>query len=380
MTRRWALAAMLAIVPLTGLATGCGGGNGGSRAPVAVYATDNFDSAYSQVWATVRKVELIDAFSSAYTVFEDPAGRQIDVAGLAGSTAGSMYAFLGTVDLEARNYAKVRVTMDPTMTVVPSGGDAGIVYELDDTLPKDKSGRVQMTFDMDSPRALGGDVAGDVVIDFDLAKFDLVHGRIVPFLGEGSRTDLAKSANHAPFDYHGSVSDLAGSEGSLTFAIKENGRSVKVVTDEDTIMLHREADTVRAIANGARVEVYGTYDPQVRRLRARSVKIEDPSNETLYPNEIRGIALCENTTNKTVSVQIDRSEGFRPEHGKTTVSLPAGVLLQGPDGTAYATVDAFLAALDKDTAVDVEGVWNRTDNTFAAKRIQIVSQSVVPGT
>jgi len=377
MTRRWALAAMLAIVPLSALATGCGGGKDASRAPVAVYATDNFDSDYEQVWATVRKVEIIDAYSKAFTVFDEPAGRQIDLSGLGQTDAGLQYAFLGTADLEARSYVKVRVTVDPSMTVVPDGSTVGTTHELSDSLPRDKNGMVQVTFDLDAPRTLGN-VADDVVIDFDLTKFELLHGRIVPFLQEGSRVDLSKVANQTPFDYHGSISDLAGAASAMTFNLKQNGSSVGVVTNADTVVLQRESGSPKALANGARVEVFGVCDRTQRKIVAQSIKIEDAANEAMYPNEIRGVAVCENTVDQTVTMDIHRSEGFRPEHARTTVKFPAGIVLQRPDGTTYATISAFLDAVDKGSILDVEGVWNRDDNTFAAKRIQIVDNPANP--
>ncbi|MFM7322153.1 MAG: DUF4382 domain-containing protein [Armatimonadota bacterium] len=377
MTRRWALAAMLAILPFSMLATGCGGSKAGSRAPVAVYATDNFDSDYDQVWATVRKVELIDAYSSAFTVFDEPSGRQIDLAGLAQSDGGLQYAFLGTADLEVRTYTKVRVTMEPSMTVVPDGSTTGTVHELSDSLPRDKNGMVQMTFDLDTPRTMGK-VADDVVVDFDLTKFELLHGRIVPFLQEGSRVDLSKLANQAPFDYHGSISDLAGTSSAMTFNLKQNGRTMAVATDADTVVLQRESGDSKALANGARVEVYGVCDRTQRKIIAQAIKIEDAANEALYPNEMRGVAVCENSTNKTVTMDIHRTEGFRPEHARTIVGLTDGVVLQGPDGKAYGSVDAFMKAMQKGSIVDVEGVWNRTENTFDAKRIQIVDHAANP--
>ena len=76
----------LAAAVLASLA-GCGGGGTGSavsalggRASLDVFVTDGFSDQYKQVLATLFKIELTTDGTTYQTVFEDTAGRTLDLA------------------------------------------------------------------------------------------------------------------------------------------------------------------------------------------------------------------------------------------------------------------------------------------------------------
>ncbi|MFM7320136.1 MAG: DUF4382 domain-containing protein, partial [Armatimonadota bacterium] len=176
-TSVWWGALALATFSLIGV-SGCGGGGATSRARVAAYASDDFSDDYSQVWATILKVELVDAQGNAAVLYDDPAGNLLDLASLH-DASGPRFSFLGTGSIPVGNYIKSRVTFKPTLSLLPKGATALQSVEVHANVSRDANGNAVVTHNLEAERrfAEGDD---DLVVDFDLAKFTLSGGKLIP--------------------------------------------------------------------------------------------------------------------------------------------------------------------------------------------------------
>lgn len=371
MTRRWALGALLAVLPLAALTGGCGGSDT-SRSTVSVYASDSFDEQFAQVWTRLYKVEVLDTDGNATTVWEDGDGRIVDLRSL--HTGNDMrFAYLGTWEVDEDDFKQIRITCDPTMMCMQQKGAAGdgTVVPFDDALPRDNRNRVQITAGLGQVRRFG-EAADDLVVDFDLKSYAYQHGKATPSIVEGARTDLTIANRHEALDYSGEVDGLTGSAGNQTFHLKNGDWNGVVVTDAGTVILRRESTAAVTLANRQRVEVCATFDPITRRLRAREIKIEDANSNALYAHEIRGKTVDAAGETPVYGIDVEQCEGFMPEHARVILKVLEGTVLQGPDGAAISTATFQAKAKVAGYAIDAEGTYDAVTHTLTARRVRLI--------
>src|ERR1041385_556350 len=95
---------------------GCGGGGGSSSSPavrsasLVVFATDSPDTENDHVWATLFKVEVVDQSGGTQTVFDDSAGKTIDLKTLRDAN-GQRFAFLADGSVKSGTHTSARVTI-----------------------------------------------------------------------------------------------------------------------------------------------------------------------------------------------------------------------------------------------------------------------------
>lgn len=361
------LAAMATTIALTG----CGGGGtptaSGGTGRATILITDSFREDFSQVWATIYKVELVSDGGSTVTVFEDATGKQIDLKTLRDST-GARYAFLSSASVPAGTYMGVKVTVGPTMSLIKSGSTTATSLTVDTTLPKDASGNPIISTTFKAPKTLGS-TATNIPIDFDLARFVLRGSNVLPALAEGTGEGIDDHNRHESDDYHGAVSALSGTAPTLSFTLTQrDGTTVTVVTTAATAVYGA------TLTNGVGVEVEGTLDTTTQNLVATKVEVRGTPSAALEDRP-KAAGAASAISGSSFTVTIREAEGFTPSGTTVTVVLDAGADLRGDAGTKYATPAAFLTALAATPSVAVSGTYDATTNTLTATRARIHDKS-----
>jgi hypothetical protein len=350
---------------------GCGGGGGGTvgtgsgSAPVAVFATDNLNRDYDQVWVKIHRVELVRD-SGTTTVFEDAAGRVIDLRKLR-DASGARFSFLGQRAAPTGTYSAVRVRMGSELTLVPKGNSTGqsrqfaAAYDVPG-LP----GFSQISFNQ--RQTVGGSTR--LVVDFDLSAWavDSTTGRVTALVKPGEDRGLDDRTRHEAEDYEGLVSGLSGSAPNQTFRLGEWS-----VTTSATTRIFREVGAANPVlANGTSVEVRGTFVQGT--LKADSIKIEDESG-TDDPADLKGLVSSFNAATGQIQVTILRARGFVPSGTRYLVQDSAQTLHLSDAGMRLSREDfyAALTALGASAQVEAEGTVSGT--TFSARKLKIEDET-----
>src|SRR5689334_8831604 len=190
------LAACVLAAVVLALAVGCGSGGtgssltGGGRAALDVYVTDGFTDQYKMVLTTLYKIELTSDGSTYQTVFEDTAGRTLDLASLA-STA----ELLASVSVPAGTYTQARITFGDHITLVARDGTSNSV-EVDPSTGVASNGQVAIT--VSTPTVVAANQTNTVFVDFKLAEFQLAGNLLRPSIHCGNgNSDLLNRAHSA---------------------------------------------------------------------------------------------------------------------------------------------------------------------------------------
>ena len=341
---------------------GCGSGGGGSNGratPAAVYVTDLPREDYDHVYITILKVELLDSSGAATVIFDDPAGKVIDLRQLHDAT-GKRFAFLTGATVPPGNYTQFRVTIGSSIGLVPRGTTSVQTVQVDNTV---------ITRPLGPARAMGHGSDDDVVLDFDLTGFSFLNGLIHPELHESDHAGLHEHGRHQRNLHSGVVSDLAGSNAAgFTFTLSHGSReSITVVTNSSTQISNDNGTPNPTLQNGSHVEVTGTFDPDARVLRASSVRIEtEDQNEA----EVGGPPSGINATAGTFVVTAARVEDFVPTSTTVNVAVTGSTVFRSAAGLAM-TQAAFFTALATATSVEVEGIYSASTNTITATRVRL---------
>jgi hypothetical protein len=353
-----ALCALGAVAALAGCGSGGGGGStsGGGTTPlvkgVGLYATDAFNDDYSQVWITLYKIELSTDGTTFTTVYDQPAGVSIDAASLA-----SKATLLATVNIPAGDYTTVRVTTGDHITLVPVGGGASVSAPVDPTKATVSGGQAVVTVSI--PKHIASAASNNIVIDFNLAAFKLVGGKVQCSIGDGDTATFPTKAHEA--EVRGTISNLvAGTGFTLTL---DNGNTVNVTLTSATIILSpvvsATATTAPTLANGQKVVVIGSVDTTTHVIAADRIRIvpaqdggdgsgstgggsgtppPPPSDfghgddgtpgspppppggtTTVHTAAVIGKVTAVDTTALTITVKVTDAEGFQPQATTATI-------------------------------------------------------------
>jgi hypothetical protein len=348
------LAAFAALAISVGMA-GCGGGGGGGGVSsgtrtVGIYVTDGFDDQYSQVWVTLYRIEVSTDGTSFQTIFEDPSGKTINLARLANSAE-----FLGAVSLPNSSITQVRVVIADHFLLVPKGGGNGQSVPVDSSIPT-ANGKSTITFDVTNPGS-----HRDLIIDFDLASFQLISGKVRPHVKHGDDNQFQHHEKHGELE--GIVSNLTSS----SFDLVHGNRTIHVTYDLDTTIFHNGTGAVGTLANGQRVHVKGTVNAETRTILATSIKIQGgDDDDERHRAEAEGIVESVNTSDETFVLTLHEAENFDPVSGTVNVVTTGSTHFERKHHVP-ATFDDIVAGL----RVDVAGVYNEATNTLTATRVKI---------
>lgn len=360
---------------------GCGGSGGGGgtsgggsapgRSRAAVLVTDSLREEYGHVWATIYRVELVpEGDGSAVVLFDDPTGRQIDLKTLR-DASGSRYSFLGNATVPDGTYTGVNVTLGDTMQLFRNGVATGDPIAVDAEVPRDASGRPVVFVTFKKAKTLSAS-AGNVIVDFDLARFVLRGSKVLPALVEGDGAGLNDPRKHEKDEYRGTVSGLTGAAPDLTFTLNRgNGMSATVVTTAATALYGAET-----LQDGSVVAVTATLDPATQNLVATRVEVRRdgaPAAEAEGNCAPRaaGAAADIDAAAGTFTLTPRRARGFTP--GQTTVKVVtnAATSFRGDAGETQTAAD-FFAALAATPEAVVEGTYDVPSNTVTATSAKVM--------
>lgn len=372
MKRMIVLAGVTLIVGLAGCGAGGGGAQAGGplpggRAVVPVFITDSPETENEHVWATIFKVEVQNQNGQNETVFDDSAGRPIDLKTLH-DAAGQRFSFLSNGALSSGMHTGVRVSVGSSLTLFPVGSANGQSVPLDDSISRDSQGHAVVAFPLGTARNLASG-SDDLVIDFDLARFSQQNGKISPALREGDRSRLNDLSRHERDGHGGTIASLSGASPNFTFTLQSAGGSVTVVTDSGTVFFNKDAGTNPTPANGQTVEVTGAFDTAANRLVAKRVKIEDRAQHGAEA-EVEGAPSAINAAGGTFAVTSRTVRGFTPAHTSVNVVTNAATVFRSTGGIVITAADLF-AALSTAANVEAEGVYDLASNTLTAARVKL---------
>lgn len=364
--------------------TGCGGGGGGTSAgtgaqSVGVFVTDSFTDEYDHVWVTLYKVELVSSEGEPQTLFDDPAGRSVDLKTLRDGS-GPRFLFLNAANVRPGHHAKVRVTVGSSLMLFPAGATTGQETPIAERFTRTSDGKVVIEFPLSVLRnvASGSD---NVVVDFDLANFVLRGGRVEPHCKEGDRGTLNNRERHEDDEYVGFVAELSGQSPDYRFALAmASGRAVHVVTNANTSVVNLDATPGPLLANGKRVLVEGTFDPATQQLTAKDVKIAPNAGpEQTLPPLVIGEPSQEDASGGTFVVTVKRTERLVPPQTTVNVVTRDTTVFWSANGVKLGAVE-FFQALATVHSVAVAGTFDAATNTLTAVQVKLPRETETPVT
>ena len=351
------LAGFIAAAIVLALSAGCGSGGsgtsltgGGGRAALDVYVTDGFSDQYKQVLATLFKIELSTDGTNYQTVFEDTAGRTLDLASLSSTSE-----LLATVTVPAANYTQARITFGDHITLVSNSGTNTSVA-VDSSIGTAANGQVAIT--VSTPAKVQANQANAVTVDFKLAEFQLIGGKVRPSiscgLGRGDHPGGGHTGHLA-----GTITNLTDT--SFTLQSKE-GRTVTVNLTSSTTITSGQTGATVTLANGQNVIVEGTLDPPTATITATSVTLND--FVTINRAEARGTIASVDTAAGTFVLTVRRAEHIQPTGGTVTVATTSSTVIMKGRHQQGALTDLTVGSV-----VEVVGTFDTTTQTLTAKGV-----------
>lgn len=331
-------------------ATGGNGGNGGGSGTVSLFATDNLVAGYDHVWVSVTHVELTGP-SGTQVVFDEPAGRVIDLRSLRDDT-GRRFRLLSNRAINGGTFTGISVTVGGTATVFTTGATAG----TEATFEGSAGGSKVLALTFPAPKTVSP--GNKLIVDFDLANWNLGGSTISAtngaYLAVVDDNSLGNIDRHDRDEYKGSIGSLSGTAPTQTFTLSQGANTVRVITDANTAIFNENGTFSPTLTNGIRVEVYGAFSSTDNAIIASRIKID---NENDDDNEVKGQITSFAAANNTIAINLIRSRGFIPTTTAITVQYADGIRFFGRRGTRF-TVDEFEAALANGGYIEAEGTLN----------------------
>lgn len=364
---------ILAGAALVAAAIGCGGGGGGAAnvsGRVTTFITDSMD-ANDHVWVTIYSADLVSPTGAQANLFDDPAGRVVDLKTLR-DLNGELFSLLGTETVPSGDYSSARVVLDRQVTVFAAGQSTGFSRTIAAafSIPGQPTrARVDLAFGANKSFGVGNN---DLVIDFDLARWDDNGTDITPVLDEGSTNGLNDPNRHVHHAFPGAVSNLSGTAPNQSFTLTVGGGfNFTVVTNSNTSIYRSSGDPNPTLANGQLVVVKGVYSTANQALTAESVRIRPPGDDR-GEAEVEGVPS--NIGASTFDVLINRARGFQPRQDLVTVEVGANTRFFSDGGVPMTQAD-FLAALATAQEVEAEGNYLAGTNRLVARKVKLEDEN-----
>ncbi len=356
------LKTFLLLIAAALVAVGCGGGGGASSASahVRVFVTDNLGN-YDHVWVSVKEVDLVGP-AGTQVLFTDTAGKNLDLASL--SAAGlAQFNFLGLKSVPPGSYTSIKFVLDQNLVLFPQGATTGLNRVF---AGSDVNGTKSLSLNLEPGEQIIGD--DNLVVDFDLSQWTDNGTQVTAVVSRYTGSGLEDGTRHDSDDYHGTISNLAGTSPDLTFDLSQgNGTPIHVAANSSTSIFNNDGVANPALANGQKVSVRGTFDVTAGSLLATSIKIKH-SNEDSNDSEVHGSVVSVNGNSFVLSTH--ECDGFLPGSSTVTVTVDANTTFTSDGGVTMTQVD-FLAALTVGTKVEAKGIYDSGSNTLAATRAKL---------
>ncbi|MGC4043353.1 MAG: DUF5666 domain-containing protein [Armatimonas sp.] len=348
---------------------GCGGGGSDSPAPsnrqVDVFVTDGFSDDYAQVWVTLYKIEAGKG-GTFTTVYESTEGKTINLAALKDAKQ-----FLNSVSLPDVAYDTLRLSFGDTFTLVPPGGGAGVEtpVEARENLTV-ADGKAVLTLH-DATRNLLEKGNRSLVMDFDLAAFTLVGGKVRPQVKPDAPVDFESREPIA--ELTGTVSELQpGREFRLQLP-GPNGARIRILLNGDTKVYGADGQDA-TLANGQTVFVRGTRgaDQSVTAITIRILGGEPHRLQTYW-----GTVAEINEANASFTIVV--REGTAPLARERLIVLTnAQTVFRKLAATPGSSTAAAFSDLRVGQKVSVTGELDGDRLRLTATRVEIQEREIPP--
>lgn len=326
----------------------------GRAAALNVYVTDGFGDTYKQVLVTLYKIELTTDGTNFVTVFEDPAGRTLDLRSM--STTAEL---LASVNVPAGTYTQSRVTFANQFTLVGRDGTSSSVA-VDPSVGTAVAGN-QVAVTVTTPAKALADQTATLLLDFKLAKFQLVGNVLRPHLEAGDHGALGgkNCGGHlqgavANLDTAGTGFDLQG----------RDGRTIHVTLTDATVITDGQSGAAITLANGQNVLVEGTFDAATNTLAATAVTLRTPS--AVRGPRATGTVASVDASAATFVLTVERADGIRPTGGTITVVTNASTVFRAGRHQSGAFSD-----LASGNSVRVGGTFDAATQTLTATVVDL---------
>lgn len=334
---------------------GCGGGGGGGVGSVAsgvadVFVTDTFRDDFRQVLVTVFKVEGSADGTTFQTLFDDANGQAIDVAALADSTL-----LLARASVSGASLTQLRVTIGDRITVVPRGGGPSSSLAMPDNVGTAAgSGKRAVTFPVTT------DASGNLVVDFDLASFQMEGGRVRPVIRSGDPAQFIAKRHGCRLA--GTVANLVA---GASFDLQgPQGRSLHVVLTGDTT-ISTASGAVATLANSQRVFVEGDVDRTTKTITATAIRIDDRAQDGNF-QAAGGAVASVNSGSGSFTLTVAHAHHFSPTGGTITVQTDSNTIFRKARRET-----ASISDIAANGMVLVGGTFNDSTQTLTAKFVHI---------
>ncbi len=356
---------------------GCGGGGGGSSltrgVSTNIFVTDTFRDDYSQVWVTLYSIDLQASGSSTLTnVYTNSAGQQVNLADLAAKAT-----LLNTISVPAGTYTSAKVTFGTTFTVTPKGSTTAKTVTVDPSIGTQSGGQVAIT--IPTVANLTPAQLGNVVIDFNLAAFQLIGNKLFPSVAQCSDSNFAGKSKE------GDIEGTASAVTATGFTITRGSRNWTVVTNASTTTVSQSTGATATLANGNIVEVQGTVEPTTSVVTATIITINDipegmPGSGSgghdddhgghagggtpeLSRAQVVGIVTAVDAASGNITLTVAEAHHFKVSASTVIVATSSATKFKKP-GAAATLTDVVVGG-----AVQANGSYNSTTNTVTATSV-----------
>jgi len=328
--------------------------------------TDAISTQYTKVWVTLTKVTVKDGSGAVIELFNDAAGKVINLTELKGVSN-----LLSTQSLAAGTYTDLTITLDPSVT-------------LNDATATPISATLSTTEIVVAGSFSVSGGATSIGIDFDLANFnyDQASNTITPTIVLRDHKTM-QSLSQAYAELKGTIKSVA-TNNTTDFVITINN-GAGVTTDVTVTLLgnatvYVDADLrsgqpgvgtdnqiLRNRFEGKPVEVYGNYDPTTLHIDAIRVRAasSSQSDSSLYgAYKLEGRAVAQASGKVTVDI---RESNFVPPQGSMLIDISNAKFDKGSSS------DFTGLSQTASLRVEMRGDWNGT--VFTPKIIEIEGAS-----
>ncbi len=360
MDRRFLIGPVLAFAAMS---MGCGGGGASATGAVrstGLFVTDSLNTSFDHVWVTIEKVTF-DGTKGAVVAYDNPAGAVVDLKTLR-DASGAKFSMLGTLALPADTYGDVKVVLDKTLTLVPTGSTTGVTRTFAGF--DAATGTMTLTFNFSPPKAITADFA----IDFDLANWVDDGTSVTAVIKEADPSGIGTSDRNVPDDYRGVLSGLGGTIPNQTFTFTSHeGFIVSVATSATTSIFNSDGSLNPALAEGQHIVLRGILDPTTHTFDAASIMIliGNPSE-----THASGAPSAGNATAGTFTLAVSDVEGFVPTGVNITVQTTSTTKFFNSAGTSIGLTD-FFTSLATAMNVHVNGSFDAASQTMTALSIRL---------
>ncbi len=359
---KWRFLVAALSIPLVSF-SGCsnGGGNslnGGSRS-VDLYVTDNFRDDFRQVLITLYKVEGSTDGTTFQTLFQDTTGTTLDVATLRNSAQ-----LLSRINAPNAGYTQIRVTIDEKITLQSTGGGTSTQVSVDSNIGAHNNGQVTLAY-----TAPVGNMSDKIVIDFDLAAFQLIGNKVRPSLHHGNATQ---------FDLKDHICRLAGVVSNLqagaSFQLNPpHGQPFTINLSASTQVLQSESGVTSTLAEGQFVMVQGDVNPTNRTVNATVVTIlpnvpgtpAEPPRKDRFAMAMGSVTEVDATKN-TLTLNLTQTFRFTPTLTTLTVKTDSATVIRKSK-----TETGQLSDVTIGTKVAVGGKFDKDTGVLTAKFVML---------